>query len=86
MSDSKLRVAVLSYAHGHARMYTEEMAAFDDAGVVACWDDDESRGRGLAEQHGFDYSADLDAVIGRDDVDAFIVASETNRHAELVEP
>src|SRR5207302_35588 len=41
------------------------------------------RGRRNAVSFGIPFEADLSAAVGRTDVDCFIVASETNKHADL---
>ncbi|MCZ7645104.1 MAG: Gfo/Idh/MocA family oxidoreductase [Planctomycetota bacterium] len=76
-----LRIGILSFAHGHVGMYCGEIAKMDDAAVVAGWDDNPARGKEACEKHGAEFVADLDALLARDDLDAFIVGSETSRHA-----
>ncbi|MDE2820292.1 MAG: Gfo/Idh/MocA family oxidoreductase [Chloroflexota bacterium] len=83
MSDS-VRLAVISFAHGHARSYCRAIADFDDADVVAAWDDDQERGQTYAAEFGLDWAPDLDQLLARQDIDAVFVASPTNRHAEHV--
>ena len=76
-------IGILSFAHGHVNAYAQRIATYDDARLVACWDDDESRGQRQAAAYGLDYSPHLEDVLYRTDVDCIIVASETNKHAEL---
>jgi predicted dehydrogenase len=45
-------IAVLSFAHGHANAYCDVIATFDDANVLAAWDDNEQRGRAASEKYG----------------------------------
>ena len=80
-----LNIAVLSFAHGHANAYCEAIAPFEDANVVAAWDDDAQRGKIAAAKYGLDWQPDLEKLLARADVDAVIVTSPTNRHADLVE-
>ena len=80
----KIGIAVLSYAHGHANTYSQELVKYDDVKMVACWDDNEARGKEAAAKYGMAYSPRLDDVIGNPDVDGVIVTNETYRHAELV--
>lgn len=79
-----LRLGVVSFAHAHVRMYCRVIAGFEDADVVACWDDDPERGHEFAAEFGLDWLPDLDALLARDDIDAVFVASPTNCHAEHV--
>jgi len=80
---AQLRIGVLSLAHGHVSTYCSQIAQFDDARLVAVWDDDETRGRNAAAQWGMDYYADPEAVVRRKDVDAVMIGVETYRHAEM---
>lgn len=81
----KVRIGVLSHAHGHANIYCQVMQQFPDVELVACWDDQVERGQRAAQQFGMEYRAEADAVIGDERIDAVIVTTETNRHAEFVE-
>lgn len=81
---SVLGVAILSFAHGHSNAYCEQIATFDDARVIAAWDDNETRGRESAERWNLEYSSDIEQVLSRPDVHAVIITAETNRHADLV--
>ena len=45
----------------------------------------ESRGQNFAAQYGADYSGDIEAVIGREDVDGFIICAENTRHLPLLQ-
>ena len=48
----KVRIGVLSHAHGHSNAYCRKMQGFDDVELVACWDDNEQRGREAAAAFG----------------------------------
>jgi hypothetical protein len=39
---NKLGIGILSFAHGHVNAYAQQIKTFDDAQLIACWDDDES--------------------------------------------
>lgn len=80
---AKLRIGILSFAHGHVNAYAHMIRTFDDAELAACWDDDEARGRANAQAFGIPYSPNLEDVIGRRDIDCVMIASETNKHADL---
>ena len=53
----KVRIGVLSHAHGHSNAYCRKMLEFDDVELVACWDDNEDRGREAAAGFGMEYSS-----------------------------
>lgn len=76
-------IGILSFAHGHVNAYANRIKTFDDARLVACWDDDPERGLRGAETSGIPYSPHLEDVVHRADIDCVIVASETNKHADL---
>ena len=78
-------IGVISFAHGHAGAYCEQIQNFDDARVVAVWDDNEARGQGAAERFTTSFVPDLDDLLARDDIDAVIVTCETNRHVDVIE-
>lgn len=85
ISMNKVRMGVLSHAHGHSNIYCREMLGFDDVELVACWDDTPQRGQEAAASFGMEYRADAEAVISDPQIDAVIVTTETNRHAQFVE-
>ena len=78
-------IAFLSTAHTHTKGFLKAVSERDDSNVVAIWDDMESRGQEFAKAYSADFSSDLDAVIGRDDIDGFIVCVENTRHLPLLE-
>ncbi len=61
------------------------MQHFDDARLVAAWDDHATRGQETTARFGMDYCAFPEELLARDDIDAVIVICETNRHLELIE-
>ena len=78
-------IAFLSTAHSHSKSFLAAVAAKEDCQLVAIWDDIASRGQGFAAQYGADYADELAAVIGRDDVDGFIICAENTRHLPLLQ-
>ncbi len=80
-----VRIGVLSFAHGHGTTYCNQIKTFDDARLVACWDDNAARGIEGASKFGMEFVPDLDALLSRSDIDAVVITSETNKHADLVE-
>jgi len=83
MNAAKIGIGILSFAHGHVNTYARCIKAFDDARLVACWDDDEARGRKGAQTFAIPYSPHLEDTLHRPDVDCVIIASETNKHTDL---
>ncbi len=83
MAQAKLGIGVLSWAHGHVNAYAHQIRGFEDARMVACWDDDEGRGQRNAEAFGMTYSPHIEDVLGNPDIDCVVIASETSKHADL---
>jgi predicted dehydrogenase len=83
-----MRIAVLSFAHGHAEGYLERLAAMPGVEVAGTDPDaeagDERRGRALAERLGIPYLEDYDAAM-RWSPDGVVVCAENTRHRRLVE-
>lgn len=80
---AKVGIGVLSFAHGHAGMYCQQIASYEDARLVACWDDDAGRGQAAAERWGMRFSPHPEDVLGDPEIRAVIVTTETSRHAEF---
>jgi predicted dehydrogenase len=81
---TKLGLGVISFAHGHANLYCQRLATYDDVRLVAAWDDDPARGGAAAEQFGMRYSPHLEDLLDDPAIEGVIVTCETNRHAEMV--
>jgi predicted dehydrogenase len=81
----KVGIGVLSHAHGHVNTYCNEMKDYPDVELIATWDDNEERGRSASEAYGLEFRRTPEEVVSDPNVDAVIISSETNRHADLVE-
>lgn len=81
----KVKVGILSHAHGHLGAYCRIMRDFDDVALIAGWDDNPERGHAAARQHGYEFRDSPEAVVGDPDIDAVMIGIETNRHADMVE-
>jgi predicted dehydrogenase len=78
----KVKIGVISHAHGHINTYCGQMQNYDDVELIATWDDDENRGRQNAEKFGLEYRTSAESVVNDPDIDTVMVGVETNRHAE----
>jgi predicted dehydrogenase len=81
---AKIGIGVISFAHGHASVYCQQMTHFEDVKLVACWDDDPQRGHNAANQFDMAYTPHVEDVLHDPQVQAVIITCETNRHAEMV--
>lgn len=79
-----LRLGVISFAHGHINAYLNTIKDFDDAQVIAAWDDDRARGEEQCQLHNITFEPDLDKLLQRSDIDAVFITSPTNQHAAHV--
>lgn len=79
----KIRLAMLSMAHVHARGYARQIAQNPDAEIACVWDDDPSRGRPAARQLEVPFEDNLHEVLGDPSIDGVVVNSETNKHPDL---
>lgn len=83
-ADGRLRVAVLSFWHVHARDYAKTAVQHPQTDLVAVWDDDAARGREGAAEFGVEFEPDLDALLARDDIDAVTITTSTNVHRDVM--
>jgi 1,5-anhydro-D-fructose reductase (1,5-anhydro-D-mannitol-forming) len=79
-----LKVAMISYWHVHAWDYTKQLMARDDVKITAVWDEIPERGEKNAKEIGAVFEADLDVLLGRNDVDAVVINTPTNMHREVM--
>ena len=87
---STMKVAVLSFAHGHAEGYLRylkrradvELVASDPDGTLSL--DEASRGRDLADELGVAYLDTYEEALAWGP-DAVVICSENSKHRELVE-
>ncbi len=80
-----LGIGIISFAHGHVTNYAQYIKEREDANVLVGWDEDPERGKSKAEAVGAAFAESLDDVLGRSDIQAVIIGSETSKHAEHVE-
>ena len=80
----QIGVALLSFAHVHARGYADQVRDHPHLRPVVIWDDDEARGRNEADRRGLPFNPDLDAVLALPDVQAVVCSSPTNQHRDIL--
>ncbi len=78
-----VKVGIASFAHVHARAYTDQVIGNARAQLVAMWDHIEDRGRRAAADFEVPFHGDLDEFM-RLDIDAVVVNVETDRHPEVL--
>lgn len=83
-NDGKIGVALLSFAHVHARGYADQVRDHPDCEAVAVWDSNEDLGRRRAEERGLPFYADLNEVLALPEVDAVVVNAPTSEHRDVL--
>ena len=76
-------IALLGFAHPHQRGWAASFQESRHVRVACAWDDNQERGEAAAAALGVPFDADLDAVLGRDDVQAVTICSTNDTHADL---
>lgn len=79
-----LRVAMLSKWHVHAQEYAQRLSRMPEVQLSCVWDEDPARGKAWAADLQVDFEADLDALLGRKDVDGVVVTTPTTMHEEVM--
>lgn len=77
-------VALMSFAHVHARGYADQVRDNPDLLAMAVWDEDPQRGREQAEERGLPFEPDLSAALAYPGVEAVVVNSATSMHHEVL--
>lgn len=80
---TRIRIGLLSFAHGHAQIWATALRKSERAELVGIWDDNAERGRKAAADNETAFHASLAELLGRRDLDAVGICSEPSRHAEL---
>ena len=78
----RIRIGVLSFAHYHARFWSETFRDSPAADFIGIWDEEKERGQEAARTYGTRYWPDLAALL--DACDAVAICSETVHHLQLV--
>jgi predicted dehydrogenase len=83
-SNGKIGVALLSFAHVHAKGYADNIAAHPDCEIVVIWDEDAYRGQSEADKRDLPYNEHLDQVLANPEVEAVVVNAPTANHYEII--
>ncbi|MFD0958468.1 Gfo/Idh/MocA family protein [Paenibacillus chungangensis] len=79
---NKLKVGMISFAHGHAFSYFQALHKLDQVEIVGIADSVKDRVSALIEEHGLAYYADYRELLEQE-MDAVVICSENVHHAEL---
>jgi predicted dehydrogenase len=78
---NKLKVGMISFAHGHAFSYLNALCANPDVEVTGIAHEEKSRVEAVVEQSGIPYYEDYRELL-KSDIDAVVICSENANHAQ----
>lgn len=79
---NKLKIGMISFAHGHAFSYLDSLLAIPEVEIGGIADPVKSRVEAVVERHKLAYFEDYRQLL-ETDVDAVVICSENVHHAEL---
>ncbi|MBO7742995.1 Gfo/Idh/MocA family oxidoreductase [Paenibacillus sp. MWE-103] len=79
---NKLKVGLISFAHGHANSYFESLRRMPEAEIIGIADEKHSRVEAVTERYGVPYFPDYRDLLATD-ADAVVICSENVHHARL---
>ena len=78
----KLKVGMMSFAHGHAGFFLHWLSQRPDVEVTGIYDELSERVQGTVAHYGMAYFTDYETLLASD-IDAVVICSENARHAEM---
>ncbi|MCY9663964.1 Gfo/Idh/MocA family oxidoreductase [Paenibacillus alginolyticus] len=78
----KLKVGMISFAHGHAYSYLNSLRAMSNVEIVGIADEIKGRVEEVTTNYGLPYYENYQDLLARD-FDAVVICSENARHAEI---
>ncbi len=79
-----MKVAVIGAWHVHTREYTTAIQENPKAELCCLWDDDQERGKAMAEKFGIPFQPDLQAIWDDETIDAVSITTATCQHTEVL--
>ena len=79
-----MKVAVIGAWHVHTREYTTAIQQNPKAELCCLWDDDQERGKAMAEKFGIPFQPDLQAIWDDESIDAVSITTATCQHTEVL--
>jgi predicted dehydrogenase len=84
MTQEKIRIGMMSFAHMHAASYAAHLQQMDDVELVGVWDADPARGKTMADRFETAFFTDNEALLA-EGLDGVVICSENVYHRSLVE-
>ena len=72
-NNGKIGIALLSFAHVHARGYADQVRDHADCEIAAIWDEDTERGTAESDKRGAPFYASLDELLALPEIDGVVV-------------
>lgn len=79
-----MNVAMLSKWHVHAGGYASMISQIEGCKIAAVWDEVEERGKSWADELNCPFIPDYRTILADPSIDAVVINSPTNLHAELM--
>jgi predicted dehydrogenase len=79
----KLKIGMISFAHGHAFSYLNALLSLPEVEVVGIADEVKSRVEAAVAKNGLNYYEDYRDLLAVADMDAVVICSENAFHAQL---
>jgi predicted dehydrogenase len=84
MTEKRLKIGMMSFAHGHAYSYTAGLRNITGVDIVGVYDDDPARGQQVAQQANLPFFASAAGLLDQA-LDGVIICSENAKHRPMVE-
>lgn len=79
-----MKIAVIGAWHVHTQEYAQAIQENPKAELCCLWDDDQQRGRSMAETLGVPYQPNLNAIWTDSSIDGVQITTATNQHKEVL--
>ena len=79
-----MKIAVVGAWHVHTQEYAEAILKNPKAELCCLWDDDQERGRAMADKLGIPFQPDLEAIWNDSSIEGIQVTTATNQHREVL--
>lgn len=75
---TKVRIGIASFAHGHGNSYAKVLGGMQNVEFIGVHDENEERGRTVAEQFGVTFYTDYDQLLAN--IDGVMICTENVKH------
>ena len=79
-----MKIATVGAWHVHTQEYAEAIQKNPKAQLCCLWDDNQERGKAMAEKLGVPFQPDLDAIWADPTIEGVQVTTATNQHRDIL--